>query len=192
MNSKLKIIESENIDIEVNRTVDSIKSSYRKSLKELLLTAKKLSEAYKDKSFRKVRAKLIEDKIMASSTISTFIKIGECELFYDERYEELLPNSYTSLYELAKLNREKLISALEQKDISADMTVKEVKEFVSNIENDMAVNEDINNKEVMLASDEKCYTHFIDLPEVVFDENKDSIDEINSKYSFLKICRGEK
>ena len=85
MNSKLKIIESENIDIEVNRTVDSIKSSYRKSLKELLLTAKKLSEAYKDKSFRKVRAKLIEDKIMASSTISTFIKIGECELFYDER-----------------------------------------------------------------------------------------------------------
>lgn len=107
-----------------NDVVARITTSFKKSIKALLETAKEIVEASNRDDFTSVRKELVNNRVMSESTITSFLTIGNNAVLMNPDYEDRLPPSYTSLYALAKLDNSELVSLIDGNTIHSDLTVK--------------------------------------------------------------------
>lgn len=96
------------VDISVEATVEAtftkIKAALQRSAEGVLDAADLIVQFSKHKDYPMLTKELVKNKLMAKSTISQYSTIGKCAVL--RSVINKLPQSFNSLYHLAKLERE--------------------------------------------------------------------------------------
>lgn len=99
-----------------------IEAAWQKSVASVIEVGKLVKEA---KETLGVSYSILETELPFSSTVATFlVKIAENPVLSNPNYHARLPNSYNTLYHLAKVDQKQLIKQLEKGEITPDFTLK--------------------------------------------------------------------
>lgn len=119
--------------IEVNQVAAAINTSWRSATSAILATAQLCADA--DAKFRGAQRDTLLDSLrFGPSTFSKLVTIGRNhQLFRDENLIELLPPSFSIIYEVAKMDPELREVAIEKKVIAKDMKRATLLAFIESL-----------------------------------------------------------
>jgi hypothetical protein len=89
----------------VESAFNKITTALRRSTEGIIEAAQCIVQYEKSSDFLQLRKRLVEEKVMAESTVSQYITIGNCTVL--ALNIEKLPPSFNSLYHLAKIEKSK-------------------------------------------------------------------------------------
>lgn len=117
-----EVISSEK---ELNAWRQKIEAAWHKSVASVIEVGKLIKQA---KETLGVSYTLLETELPFSSTVAAFlVKIAEHPVLSNPAYYPKLPNSYNTLYHLAKVDEKQLVKQIESGEITPDYTLKSAK-----------------------------------------------------------------
>lgn len=129
MSTEVTVNELKDFPADILQSVQEIAASWRKSTEAIIETGNLLNQAeskFTHEQYSSLRDYLITEVGMSNSVISKLKTIARNPILIDPNYHHRLPPSYATLYQISKIEEDKLKNALDEGEITSLTQLKDV------------------------------------------------------------------